>query len=123
MQVFGLPGHVIRNARAASRLLAAQSPDNEAARRRDAVARWQQARRDGLTAEQAARAVGVSRATLYRWQKNPTPRSRRPKRLRKPAWTPDLVCAVQRLREDFPVWGKAPMGRRQDRAPAAQARL
>ena len=39
MQVFGLPGHVIKNGRAASRLLAAQTPDIEAARRRDAVHR------------------------------------------------------------------------------------
>jgi hypothetical protein len=33
MQVFGLPGHLIRNGRAASRLLDAQTPDIEAARR------------------------------------------------------------------------------------------
>ena len=51
MQVFGLPGQIIRNGRAASRLLAAQTPNIEAARRRDAVARWLRARADGLTAE------------------------------------------------------------------------
>jgi hypothetical protein len=28
MQVFGLPGHIIRNAKGASRLLAAQTPDS-----------------------------------------------------------------------------------------------
>ena len=81
MQVIGLPGHVIRNGRAASRLLDAQTPNIGAARRRDAVARWRRARRDGLTAAQAAAAVGVARATLYRWEKAPEPRSRRPKRL------------------------------------------
>ena len=37
MQVFGLPGHVIRNGRAATRLLDAK-PHEEAARRRDALA-------------------------------------------------------------------------------------
>ena len=37
MQVFGLPGHLIRSARSASRLLAAKTPDIEAERRRDAV--------------------------------------------------------------------------------------
>jgi hypothetical protein len=39
MQVFGLPGQIIKNGRAASCLLAARTPDIEAARRRDAVAR------------------------------------------------------------------------------------
>jgi putative transposase len=53
MQVFGLPGQIIKNGRAASRLLAAQTPDIEG-RRRDAVARWRRARADGLNAEQAA---------------------------------------------------------------------
>src|SRR5271166_6000965 len=70
MQVFGLPGQIIKNGRAASRLLAAQTPNIEAARRRDAVARWLRARADGLNAEQAARAVGVPRSTLYRWEKD-----------------------------------------------------
>jgi len=60
MQVFGLPAHIIRNGRAASRLLDAKRHD-EAARRRDAVARWRTAQRDGLTAEQAAAAAGVAR--------------------------------------------------------------
>ncbi len=42
MQVFGLPGQIIKDGRAASHLLAAQTPDIEAARRRDAVARWRE---------------------------------------------------------------------------------
>ena len=54
MQVFGLPGHIIRNARAASRLLGAKTPDIEAARRRDAVARWRVAIAKGLSAADAA---------------------------------------------------------------------
>ena len=37
MQVFGLPGHVIRNGRAASRLLAATTCEFSASRRRDAA--------------------------------------------------------------------------------------
>ena len=55
MQVFGLPEQIIRNGQVASRLLAAKTPDIEAARRRDAVARWRRAMADGLTAEQAAK--------------------------------------------------------------------
>lgn len=106
MQVFGLPGHVIRNAGCASRLFAAQPPDIEAAKRRDALARWRQAMARGLSAADAAEAVGVPRATLYRWEKQPEPRSRRPHKLRQPAWSPALVEAVEQLRLDNPMWGK-----------------
>jgi transposase InsO family protein len=106
MQVFGLPGHLIRNGRAASRLLVAKTPDIEAAGRRDAVARWRRAMADGLTVEQAARAIGVARATLYRWEKAPQPGSRRPNRPRKPEWTHELACAVEAARADNPMWGK-----------------
>ena len=110
MQVFGLPGHIIRNARAASRLLGAKTPDIEAARRRDAVARWRTAMAKGLIAADAARAVGHARASLYRWAKRPEPASRRPKRVRAKTWTPALVRAVERLRLDFPMWGRAKLG-------------
>ena len=75
--------------------------------RRDAVRRWQGARRQGLSAADAAAAVGVSRATLYRWAVRAEPRSRRPRRPRRPQWTPALVAAVQRVRGDYPTWGKA----------------
>ena len=56
MQVFGLPGHIIRSARGASRLLAAQTPNIEAARRRDALARWRNAMAQGLSSQQGAEA-------------------------------------------------------------------
>ena len=103
MQVFGLPRQVTRSATAVSCLEATES--GEAAHRREILARWQQARDDGLTADQAARAV--PRSTLYRWQKSPEPRSRRPKRVRQPDWSPELVAAVREIRTDFPLWGKA----------------
>ena len=45
--------------REASRLLAAQTPDIEAAGRRDAVRRWRAAMDGGLTGEAAAKAVAV----------------------------------------------------------------
>jgi putative transposase len=106
MQVFGLPGHIIRNGRAASRLLDAQTPDIEAARRRDAVARWRRACADGLTVDQAAKAVGVARATLYRWEKDARPKSRRPHRVRGKSWSPALARAVEAARADNPMWGK-----------------
>ncbi len=106
MQVFGLPGHVIRSARAASRLLEAKTPDIEAQRRRDAVARWLRACENGLTAEQAASAVGEAYSTLRRWRKDPIPKSRRPHRVRKAVNPPGLEAAVERLRLDHPMWGK-----------------
>jgi putative transposase len=70
--------------------------------------RWRRAASDGLSAEQAARAVGVPRSTLYRWEKEP--KSRRPVRVRLKTWTPALRQAVERLRQDFPMWGRAKLG-------------
>jgi putative transposase len=106
MQVFGLPRQIIRNGRAASRVLAAKTPNIEAERRRDAVARWRRAMADGLTSDEAARAVGAPRSTLYRWQRSPEPRSRRPKRVRQPKWSPALIEAIEAVRADNPMWGK-----------------
>jgi transposase InsO family protein len=106
MQVFGLPGRITRTARTVSRLIDAQAPDTEAAIRRDTVRRWRQAMDNGLCSEQAAQAVGVPRSTLYRWEKQPEPRSRRPHKLRRPRWDPALVEAVEQLRLDNPMWGK-----------------
>ena len=118
MQVFGLPGQVIRNGRVASRLVDAKTPAVEAARRRDAVERWRRAIADGLTAEAAARAVGVPRSTLYRWEKAPQPQSRRPHALRKPQWTRELAQAVAGARADNPMRRQA-----QDRRPHPPGRL
>ncbi len=105
MQVFGLPRHIIRSGALASRI-AAQSSSNEAAIRGDAVRRWRQAMAKGLSAAEAAEVVGYPRSTLYRWEKRCEPKSRRPHRLRKPAWPPALVQAVEELRADNPMWGK-----------------
>ena len=57
---------------------------------------------------------GMSRATLYRWLKRFDPKdltslkelSRRPRRVRKPLWSRQLVRAVRELREEYPRWGK-----------------
>ena len=64
----------------------------------------------GLSAADAARAVGGARASLYRWEKQPELRSRQPKRMRAKSWTPALVMAVERLRQDYPMWGRAKLG-------------
>lgn len=109
MQVRGLPGHVIRSAALASRL-AAQSSSHEAVRRDALVSRWRRAMAKGLSAEDAAAAVAVPRSTLYRWEKRSEPRSRRPHRKRPKNWTPALLEAVETLRADYPMWGKAKLG-------------
>ena len=107
MQVRGLPRHIIRNANAASRLIAAEPRNSAAAIRRDAVLRWKRARARGLSAADAAEVVGVPRATLYRWARCPEPSSRRPHRRCRPNWPPALVEAVEAMRRDYPMWGKA----------------
>ena len=61
---------------------------------------------------------GISRATLYRWLKRFDPKdlsslreeSRRPRRVRKPLWSRELVEAVKGLREEYPRWGKDKIG-------------
>ena len=109
MQVRGLPGQVIRGARVASRI-AAGPADSAVSIRSDLVLRWRRAMREGLSADQAAHAVGASRASLYRWEREPRLRSRRPHRMRQKSWTSALVTAVERLRLDYPMWGRAKLG-------------
>ena len=56
----------------------------------------------------------ISPQTFYRWKRRYDPhnlvslenRSCRPKRVRKPTWSPELVEAVQKLREQYPRWGQ-----------------
>ena len=104
MQVFSLPGNVIRNAEAASWILS--EPSAEAARRTELVLRWRQACRDGLSVRDAARAVGVPLSTLYRWEKRPEPLSTRPLRVRLPELRRRTGGRVRELRKEFPAWGR-----------------
>ncbi len=105
MQIRGLHRSIYRGARLASRLETKERSDE--VQRRDAVARWQQARRDGLGVEEAAAAVGHPPSTLYRWANSPILKSRRPKTTRKTTWTTQLVQAVEEWRLEEPTWGKA----------------
>jgi transposase len=57
---------------------------------------------------------GISRATFYRWLRRFNPkdlnslrhRSRRPRRVRKPKWSRELIDLVKELRSQYPRWGK-----------------
>jgi len=60
------------------------------------------------------RYFGISPQTFYRWKKRYNPyrlesledHSCRPQRLRQPTYSVELVMAVQKLREQYPRWGK-----------------
>lgn len=86
----------------------------EAKARLRSMLAWQALREAGWSAGRASLKLGVSRATLYRWQKRLTERgtrgleenSRRPKRLRTVSWSVELIGTVQELREQYPRWGK-----------------
>jgi putative transposase len=74
---------------------------------------WRALIENGLSSQQAADALQMARATLYRWErrlKTEGPRgledrSRRPRRCRRPQWTPELAEAVQQYREQY-GWDK-----------------
>jgi transposase InsO family protein len=105
MRVFGLIRQFQRLSRYQDVKLTAKEQD-----RLRALALWQETSEVDL----ACQTFGLSRASLYRWRKRLDPkdltsiqnRSRRPRRLRKPTWSLDLVEAVKRLRETYPRWGK-----------------
>ena len=85
---------------------------SEEARRRLKWMDWHKAH--GQNVSQTCRHFTISRSTFYRWKKrydrehlsSLENRSCRPKRIRKPTWTPETVAAVKRLREQYPRWGK-----------------
>lgn len=75
---------------------------------------WQALKKQGLSSTQASHILALSRSTLYRWQrrlkregpKGLEEKSRKPKRRRKPTWSPELAQGVLALREQYPRWGK-----------------
>jgi transposase InsO family protein len=68
----------------------------------------------GRNARLTCRHFDISPQTFYRWRRRYHPqrlaslenRGRRPHRVRQPTWSPELVQAVQDLRETYPRWGK-----------------
>ena len=109
MRVVGLPRPFYKLARTTLGDLPA-----EAQERLRWVRCWQTLRQQGLSASAAAEVLGLPRSTLYRWdralrEEGPAglrSKSRRPRRVRSPTWSPELAQAVLELRERFPRWGK-----------------
>jgi transposase InsO family protein len=68
----------------------------------------------GKNAALTCRYFGISRQTFYRWRRRYHPRrlrsleerTRRPRQVRQPTWSPELARAVCELREQYPRWGK-----------------
>ena len=68
----------------------------------------------GRNARLTCRYFGISPQTFYRWKRRYNPnhlqsleeRSHRPKHLRQPTASTELVRAVLKLREEYPRWGK-----------------
>lgn len=78
------------------------------------VMAWERLRQQGVSGQAAADLLGLSRATLYRWQQRLQQhgphgleeRSRRPKHLRERSWGAREAELIQELRELYPRWGK-----------------
>ncbi|MCY3880310.1 MAG: integrase core domain-containing protein [Rhodobacteraceae bacterium] len=100
MQVFGLPASFTGKHSVSSRAL---SSDPGVRRRVDPVRRRRRAMSDGLGSEAAARAVGVPRATLYRWMKSP---ELLPTRLRRAQPREAVRQRIRDPRRGFPARGK-----------------
>lgn len=109
MRVFGLPGAVGRVSR-----LGYEQLTRDGRERLRYVSCFRSLRDRGVPSSQASKAIGIPRATLYRWEKRfeeeglkgMEDKSRRPRRTRRPTWSPELSQAVLALREQYPRWGK-----------------
>jgi len=109
MRVVGLPGVLCRFSK-----LGYAHLSEDARERSRYVSCFRSLREQGLSSNKAGQVIGISRATLYRWEKRLEEeglkgledRSRRPRRTRKPTWGADLAQAVLSLREQYPRWGK-----------------
>lgn len=109
MRQLGLPGSFYRAARLNPTSLSKTAED-----RLRWLNAWDALQQQGLSSTEASARLGIARATLYRWKlrleregpRGLEPRSRRPHRVRRPAWPPELIEAVRTWRERFPRWGK-----------------
>jgi len=116
MQVYGaiLPGAatVARLLPGATGHAQAEAALSAEARHRLRVIRWYE--EHGGNASLTCRHFSHSRSTFHTWlrryqQEGPRgleDRSRRPRRVRRPTWSQEMVQAVLELRQKYPRWGK-----------------
>ncbi len=104
--------HIVSGRLRRTRRLARVPELSQQARRR---LKWMDYYREhGGNARLTCRHFDISPQTFYRWKRRYNPgdlkslegRARRPRRLRKPTWSPELSQAVLKLREQYPRWGK-----------------
>lgn len=89
-------------------------PSETAKHRQKHLQAWEALRESGKNAREASEAVGISRATLYRWRSRLKAegwggleeRSHRPKRIRHRQWSQELIEGIRSLRCLYPGWGK-----------------
>jgi putative transposase len=75
---------------------------------------WKTLKSKGVRDKEIQGLLRVSRATLYRWKsrlgeqgpRGLEEKSRRPRHIRKPLWSIELIEKVQKVREQYPCWGK-----------------
>jgi putative transposase len=112
-------GSIIPGGTTLARLLPGQAAEgqreaqlSDAARRRLRAVRWYE--EHGRNASKTARHFGYSRSAFHIWLKRfgerggrgLEDRSKRPKRVRQPTWSPELEETVLSLRREHPRWGK-----------------
>ena len=82
--------------------------------RRKKVDIYTSLRAEGCSERAALQAIEVSRSTLFRWRSlyrsegihGLSPKSRRPRVVRKSGWSKQVEQQVQHLRREYPLWGK-----------------
>ena len=105
MRVVGLPRPFYQLAKTSRGDLSA-----EALERLRWVNCWQTLRQQGLYNSAAAETLGLPRSTLYRWDRSLREsgpeglrtKSRRPRRVRRPTWSPELSQCHRRCNNDPP---------------------
>ena len=111
MQIKGLHKNIYKLARYA-RTQESLAPHRK--RYEEPVHRWRLLRGQKVSNPVIQKIVGLSRSTLYRYQKRlndlnrgMAPPSRRPRHVRKPQWTQEQTSLILKIRRDHPTYGKA----------------
>ena len=106
----GVYGNIVPGATSGARR--AQNDVSPTAQRRLKILDWH--RQHGANVSRTARHFTIARSSLQRWLRRYAPdnlhslenRSCAPRRRRQRLWSPELVLAVQQLRQQYPRWGK-----------------